>query len=60
MNKIRCCIVDFYRIVIVISIVFTTWKFVRYWQAVLAERTSHAIDSSIGATPKKNKKPIEG
>jgi hypothetical protein len=56
MNKIRCCIVDFYRLVIVISIVFTTWKFVRYWHAVLAERTSHAMDASIGATGKKPKK----
>ena len=56
MNKIRCCIVDFYRLVTVISIVFTTWKFARYVHAVLAEKDSNAINASIGAAVKKPKK----
>jgi hypothetical protein len=56
MKKIGCCIVDFYRLVTVISVVFTTWKFVRYWQAALAERTDHTIDAPMDAAAKKHKK----
>jgi hypothetical protein len=53
MNKIRCLIVDFYRMETVIVIAFATWKLARHWHAGLAERTGHAIDASISAAAKK-------
>jgi hypothetical protein len=56
MNKIRCYIVNFYRLITVISIVFTTWKFACYWQRMLAEKTNHGMDASIGGAEKKLKK----
>jgi hypothetical protein len=57
MNKIRCFIVNFYRLITVISIVFTTWKFALYWHRMFAEKPNHAMDASIGGAEKKLKKP---
>lgn len=56
MNKIRCCIVNVYHIVILIGISFAAWKVVRYWHAGLAEKKGHAIDASINAAAEKLEK----
>ena len=56
MNKIRCCIIDLYRIATVISIAFVAWKLVRCWHTGLAKKTGHAIDASISAAAEKLEK----
>jgi hypothetical protein len=56
MKKIGCCIGDICRLVTLISIGFTMWRLMRYWHAVSAQGTVHAIDAPIGAAAEKIKK----
>jgi len=56
MNKTRCCIIDFYRMVTVMAITYVTWKIVHCRHYGFAERTGRNIDVSISAAAEKLEK----
>jgi hypothetical protein len=49
MKKIGCYIVTLYRLGILISIGFTTYKLARHWRIGCTEKAGGAIDESIDA-----------
>ncbi len=56
MNKNKCTIIDLYQLATLTGVAFATWKIAHHWHAGLAEKTGHAIDTSIGAAAKKLEK----
>jgi hypothetical protein len=53
MNKIGCSIIEYFRFVTVIGIVFATWRLVRHCRTNMVDKTGHAIGASIGADANK-------